>query len=132
MRHAEARAEIETRFAELWTATPVAYENVSFEPPGDGTAWVRLAVANDGAELASVGGPPRRYRCHGHVILDIHVAAGDGSRGAYDLADRALELFAGWPASALIFLAGGPEPAVAIGRDYCMAVTVPFRFDDLR
>jgi hypothetical protein len=48
MRHAEARAEIETRFAAVWTATPVAFENVAFEPPADGSAWVRLTVVNGG------------------------------------------------------------------------------------
>lgn len=132
MRHAEARAEIETRFAALWTATPVAYENVAFDPPPDGGAWVRLAVVSDGAELASIGGPPRRWRCHGHVVLDLHVPAGGGSRTAFDLADQALDLFAGWPASALTFLPGSPEPAAALGEHYRVTVTVPFRLDDLR
>ena len=41
MRHAEARAEIETRLAAAWTATPVAYENVAFQPPAAGAARVR-------------------------------------------------------------------------------------------
>lgn len=132
MRHAEARAEIETRFAALWVATPVAFENVAFEPPADDSPWVRLAVVSDGAELASIGGPPRRHRCHGHVSLEISVPAGSGSRAAHDLADQALDLFAGWPVSELIFLAGAPEPARQSGQAYRVAVTVPFRHDYLR
>lgn len=132
MRHAEARAEIETRFAALWSATPVAYENVVFDPPAEGGAWIKLAVVGDGAELVSIGGPPRRFRCRGHVLLEIHVPAGGGSRAALALADQALDLFAGWPVSALTFLAGAPEPAAQSGGHYRVTVTVPFRFDDLR
>lgn len=132
MRHAEARAEIEARFAALWTATPVAYENVAFVPPADGGAWVRLTVAGDGAELASIGGPPRRFRCHGHVALAIHIPAGGGSRTAHALADQAIDLFAGWPASALSFLAGTVEPALQSAESYAVVVIVPFRHDDLR
>lgn len=132
MRHAEVRAEIETRFAALWAATPVAYENVAFEPPADGAAWARLAVVSDGAELASVGGPPRRWRCHGRVVLDLHVPAGTGSRAALLLADQALDLFAAWPASELTFLPGAPEPATQLADRYRVVVTVPFRHDDLR
>ncbi|MEQ8816542.1 MAG: phage tail terminator-like protein [Thalassobaculum sp.] len=132
MRHAEVRAEIETRFAALWSATPVAYENVAFEPPGDGLPWVLLRLADDGAELASVGGPPRRWRCRGRVLLEIVTAAGTGSRAASLLADQALDLFAGWPASSLTFLAGAPGPAVQSGDGYRVTVTVPFRHDDLR
>jgi len=132
MRHVEVRAEIETRFAALWTATPVAFENVAFEPPGDDAPWVRLAVTSDGAEIASIGGPPRRYRCHGHVSLEITVPAGTGSRPAHELADQALDLFAGWPVSNLTFLAGAPEPAPQSGQAYRLTVVVPFRHDDLR
>lgn len=132
MRHAEARAEIETRFAALWSATPVAYENVAFEPPPDGGAWLRLTVASDGAALASIGGPPRRWRCRGRVVLEIHVPAGSGSRAALSLADEALDLFATWPDSALVFLPGAPAPAAGGDGDYRVVVTVPFRHDDLR
>ena len=97
-----------------------------------GAARVRLAVASDGATLASIGGPPRRWRCLGRVVLDIEVPAGTGSRGALALADQALDLFAGWPASGLTFLAGAPGPAVQEGDLYRLTVTVPFRHDDLR
>lgn len=132
MRHAEARAEIETRFAALWTATPVAFDNVAFEPPADDSAWARLAVVSDGVELASIGGPPRRFHCRGHVMLEIHVPTGGGSRAAFTLADQALDLFAAWPASALTFLAGAPEPGRQSDESYRVTVVVPFRFDDLR
>lgn len=132
MRHAEARAEIESRFAALWSATPVAFENVGFEPPADGSAWVRLTVASDGTALASIGGPPRRWRCRGRVLLEFHAPAGSGSRGAHRLADDALDLFAAWPAGDLVFLAGSPEPAVQAGALYRVPVTVPFHHDDLR
>jgi len=66
------------------------------------------------------------------VLLDIEVPTGTGSRGAIELADQALDLFAGWPASALTFLAGTPGPAVQQGDLYRLTVTVPFRHDDLR
>lgn len=132
MRHAEARAEIETRFAAHWVATPVAFENVAFEPPGDGGPWVRLVIVSDGAALASIGGPPRRWRCRGRMLLDIDVPGGTGSRGAIERADQALDLFANWPASELVFLAGSPGPALQLGERCRVTVTVPFRFDDLR
>ena len=132
MRHAEIRAAIESRFAALWDATPVAFENVGFEPPADGAAWVRLAVASDGAELASIGGPPRRWRCRGRVRLEVHTPAGAGSRQAYRLADAALDLFADWPPGDLVFLAGAPEAAVEACEVYRLPVVVPFRHDDLR
>ena len=132
MRHADVRAEIETGFATLWSATPVAHENVVFEPPADGAPWVRLTVASDPAELASIGGPPRRWRCRGRVAVEIHVAAGTGSRTALHLADQVLDLFAGWPPSPLCFLPGWPAPAARAGDAYRVIVTVPFRHDDLR
>jgi len=132
MRHAEARAEIESRFAAHWNATPVAFENVAFTPPADGGPWVGLSVSSDGAELASIGGPPRRWRRRGRVVVDIHVPAGSGSRAALELADLAVDLFAGWPVGELVFLAASPAPAVPEGGVYRLSVTVPFRHDDLR
>lgn len=132
MRHAEARSAIETRFAAHWSATPIAFENVAFAPPADGGPWVRLSVPSDGAELASLGGPPRRWRRRGRVVVDIHVPAGTGSRAALELADQAIDLFAGWPVGDLVFLAASPAPAMAEGGVYRLSLAVPFRHDDLR
>ena len=132
MRHAEARAEIETGSAAVWTATPVAFENVAFEPPADGSAWVRLTVVNGGSQLASIGGPPRRFRSWGRVVLDITSAAGTGSRSAVELADQAIDLFAAWPVSELVLFPGALEPSVQLADTYRTTVAVPFRHDDLR
>lgn len=132
MTHDEARAAIESLFAAQWSATPIAFQNVGFAPPVDGSPWVRLAIENGGATQASFGGVPRRFRITGSIRTEIHVEAGTGSATAFQLADGIGTLIAGADVAGLTFGAAGTMPGGEDGPDFELLVTVPFWHDDFR
>jgi len=132
MTHDEARAAIETLIANAWSATPLAYPNVAFTPPGDGGPWARLAIEPGATVQASFGGATRRFRCTGDVHFELLTATGVGSGDAYRLAGEAVALFADADIADLVFGAAATRP----GRDddswFSVVVSVPFHHDDLR
>lgn len=92
---ADERQAIETVFAQAWGVTcPVEYQNVTFNPPADGSAWVRLTIRSGSAWPASLGDPTRWHeRRAGVLILQLFVPEGSGTVAARTLADRFANLF---------------------------------------
>lgn len=133
MTYDEARAAIESLFATGWTATPVAYRNVDFTPPGTRHPWVMLSVEPRETVQASFGGAVRRFRCTGVARLDIRVPRGAGTAAAFRLADGAAALFASAAVRGLVFEAAGTLPGSEDDEVYfSLPVEVPFWHDDFR
>lgn len=130
----EARAAIESLFADRWTQTPIAYRNVAFAPPDDAGPWVLLSVEARETVQASFGGALRRFRCSGAVRVDIRTARGGGTAQACRLADAVSALFATASVPGLTFEAAGPVPGGDDDGDayFSLPVEVPFRHDDFR
>jgi hypothetical protein len=133
MTYDEARAAIEGLVAAGWTATPVAYPNVTSVAPADGGAWAELSIAYEPSVLASFGGTPKRYRCHGSAIFRIRVPSGTGAAAAYQMAGSAVALFNGAAITGLTFGAATASPDTAgESATFSVAVVVPFWHDDFR
>lgn len=70
MSYADEGAAIRQHFADGWDGrTPVAWPNVDFEPPEDGSPWVRLTILGADAVQAEFGLDDRRFRHTGIVIV---------------------------------------------------------------
>lgn len=62
-------------------------ENSPFPDKPDNAPWARLSIRNNPAGPATVGGPSRRYRHGGSIILEVFVPADIGDGLARELAD---------------------------------------------
>jgi Bacteriophage related domain of unknown function len=91
MSYAAERQAIEQRFAAAWTATPIAWDNVSFTPPTG--PWVRLHIVNGDAFQAAMGAPTVMVRHPGTVIVEVYVPPGTGTDTGRGLADQAAAIF---------------------------------------
>jgi hypothetical protein len=91
MSFVEERRAIENRFAANFTALPVWYENVPFEPPTSG-GYVRFTIRNGTGEQASMNQTPL-HRYAGVIIADIFVPEHTGTATARTHADAIEAIF---------------------------------------
>lgn len=87
-----AQALIETLFATNWTATPITYDGVSFDPRAL-EEWVRIAVREGAGNQASCGSSNVLFRYNGVVFVQIFTKNGLGSGRAKELADLVTPIF---------------------------------------
>jgi hypothetical protein len=82
------------RFVAGWTTTPVAYENVSFDPPSK-SPWVRFTLTPLQGETAgsSPNGTSTLVRDSGLVSIQLFIPAGDGSKAAMGYVDDLIAIF---------------------------------------
>ncbi len=102
MSYALERQTIETLFSEGWLddsvsppvpLTPVYYDGHSANP-GDIEEWVALDILSGESAQITIGAPGNNAKRHaGVVALRISTRAGEGSRRARELADRAEAIF---------------------------------------
>lgn len=142
MSYAAARAVIEDRIQANWTATPVAWENVAFDPaaPGDGFPaggpFLALTVLWGNERQASFGDATNLYRNTGVLQLHIRTAIGTGTAQAHQLLDDAAVLFRGQQIAGFTFWSASPEPGEeereAGGGTgwYRLTMNVPFKLDE--
>lgn len=100
----EARAALSAFARTSWLAalvvvslpstTPIAYDNLNFDPPEDGSTWARLNIQHITADRASLGSPDTcRFRREGLLSIQIFVPLGDGTLVADQIADSLVEAF---------------------------------------
>lgn len=82
----QERQDIETRFATLWTETPIKWSNVHFETDAL-DEFVSLTIVNNDSMLAVHGNVLNMYRYYDLLSIQIFVRPNVGSRRAYSLAD---------------------------------------------
>lgn len=128
MTFAAMHSAIEGRFATLWAdkTVPVAYANVSFDPPD--RPWMRLTVVDGPAFQASLGPSPlNRYT--GIVYVSIFVLKDSGERAARALADLVAPIFRQVSFSGLTFDVPYFRPVGPDGIYYQGNLLCPYRFD---
>lgn len=69
-----------------------SWENVSFQPPDPGTAWVEATVSW-GPSIAITTGPSPTYRHEGLFAVDLHYPLGNGPALADAAADAVIAAF---------------------------------------
>lgn len=95
-----ARETIYETFAAAWgTTTPIAFDNEAFNPPTDGSSWVRVVVRHDSSNLEAIGGRGfggmNLYQRTGRLVIQVFVREDKGTEEADSLAQAARAIFEG-------------------------------------
>ncbi len=132
MNESQARDVIYKQFATDWgSTTAIAYQNINYTPPNDGSPWVRLNVIHITSTQASLGGVgDRRFRRRGVVVVQVFTKDGDATYNNDTYADKARGIFEGKKLSGVTFQNVGVE---TIGSDgfgwYQQNVRAEFWYD---
>lgn len=138
-----AEDDILSVFKTAWDAQtapvpPVAYDNVAFNQPGDGSAWVRVQVKhNPGAGgQATIGGDPgnRRFCRYGLVVCELYVPNGKGKSAYTGFVETILKAFEGKSArnGGAYFFNVRPQEIGQEGDWFKVNVIVEFSWDQIR
>lgn len=128
------RQNIVTAFKTPWEAgsnLPVQWENIEFDPPGDGSPYLAFAVIRgQSTQMGKVSTAKARFRHPGIVQIDVNIAKGKGTRIATLLVDEIAAIFRGKIISGIIFRAPDvrriTEPETSRVR---FIVTIPYHRD---
>lgn len=138
MSYASARAAVEARLMDNWTATPIAWENATFDPhaPGGsfpvGGPFIAFTILWGQEWQRSFGADVNLYRNSGVLQLHVRTAIGDGTAEAHTLADSLAALFRGQQLAGFTFWSAYPEPGEEEKEAgwYRLTVNVPFKLDE--
>lgn len=83
MSFAAERASIEGRMAANWATTPIAYDNVDFDPP-NASAWVRLNILNGDTAYRALEG---KKRYSGMIVVQCFAPKNSGTETLRGYAD---------------------------------------------
>jgi hypothetical protein len=128
MGHAAIRGAVEAYLAASWSATPIAYDNVEFNPPVDGR-YLSVTVDPGRTEVKGLGQPPL-HRHEGQIVIRCMVPKGIGSAEALSMADQIAALFRhrtigeARTRAASVSLEGGSFD------DYQATVSIPFWWEE--
>jgi len=89
MSFADERKSIENRFSTEWTATPIAFDNVPFDPPSNAD-WVRLSIQNGESGYRSLDGGLRHS---GIISVQIFIPINNATKTSRIYADLVSDIF---------------------------------------
>lgn len=89
MGFADERKSIENRFKTEWTATPIAFDNVPFDPPSNAD-WVRLSIINGDSGYRSLGSSTRHT---GIISVQIFTPVNKATKTSRQYADIVSDIF---------------------------------------
>lgn len=89
MSFAAERKSIENRFKTEWTATPIAYDNVPFNPPAN-SDWVRLNIQNGDSGYRALEGSIRHT---GIINVQIFTPVNKATKTSRQYADIVSSIF---------------------------------------
>jgi len=124
----QGQATTEQYFNDNWDHTPIAYDNVYFEPQAV-DEWVRFTDSNAGGRQASLGDNPL-YRYRGIVTIQVFVKPNTGAARYLELADFITGMFRSQRVSGVQFEV--PRPVKVGDRDgWCQVnVLCPYYRDE--
>lgn len=83
------RKSIESRFENAWTFTPIAFDNVPFNPPSN-SDWVRLTISNGDSDYRSLQSTIRHT---GVIIVQIFTPINQATKSGRQYADMVADIF---------------------------------------
>lgn len=105
MSYEAAKIAIESTFETAWAdSTPIAFDNVEFNVPTDGSSWVRLELMFAPAFQAAMG-IKRTWRRPGTVTIKCHTPVNKGTAAGLALADAVVDILQGLQVSGITFRA---------------------------
>ena len=119
------RQTLETRMADNWASTPIAYNNVDFEPSTD--QWVRFTVLTGSGETLGLQGSTVYVRDRGLVSLQIFAKDAVGTAGSMALADTFLTIFEHARFGGILTYTGSVQVVGNNNGWHQTNVTIPFR-----
>lgn len=136
----EAERAIEQRLRANWTLTPIAVQNVPFDPhepggswPPDGP-WVYLEVLWVGGDYVGMGDPGNNlHRTPGGVVVHVFVPSGTGDGQAVRWCKQIAEIFRGQRHDGMLFRGsqmGGGEAADDKGLWWRRSITIGVQADE--
>ncbi len=127
------------RFADHWTQTPIAWENVNYDPASPGglfaanEAFVVFEIKRGEVQQVGFGNPGyRRFREKGYWSAKIFVPSGTGISTAEILAENVAVIFRAITVEKMQFYAPRISSSESIGNDgrwYQLNVTGPWQHD---
>lgn len=127
-----AHNEIRTRLNTEWAnATPIAFPNVSFNPPSPPSVWIRLTVNDGESQQIDIGSKPATIRYAGVIFVQIFTVSNKGDAEALTLADNVKTIFNNWNGVNVVCRAA---KIINVGNDgqgwYQVNVAIPFIRDE--
>lgn len=89
MSFAAERASIEERLFDNWLTTPIAFDNVDFDPPNN-SEWVRLNILNGASSNRTIEAKKRHT---GAIVLQLFAPKHGGTGTLRGYADTLAEIF---------------------------------------
>lgn len=136
---ASVTAAVRQRLNANWTTTPIAWENVPFDPktpggifPADGP-WIYCEIVFAGSAQASLGSPgSNRFRHVGLIFIHIFVPVNGGTKKAYEYADQLADIFRAQEFSGVLCrspVIGRGEKSDDDGNWFRVTLSCEFQFD---
>jgi hypothetical protein len=125
MSYEAERLSIETKLDDNWMTTPIAYENVSFNPPSN-SPWIRLFIINGDSGYNTLNS----FRYVGVVTIQVFTPQNGGTNTARKYADTISAIFRGKEFDGLIFRASTVKSVGISDGWYQVNVTIPFWRDE--
>lgn len=91
MSFAAERQSIEERLFDNWLTTPIAYDNVDFDPP-NASEWVRLSILNGSSTFTTMADNKRHT---GVIIVQLFGPKNNGTATLRGYADAISAIFSG-------------------------------------
>lgn len=127
MSFSTARRDIEKRLDANWATTPVAFENVKFNPPND-SPWVKLRIFENSVNRINIGSPGF-HRAQGTIIVEIYTLLGTGSNTGRSYADTIAAIFRDAQFNGITCREASVEIAGEINGWWQTNVSIPFFWD---
>jgi len=129
---AAEQQDIETAFAAGWASeTPIAYENVAFDPTA-ATEFVQILILDGDAMQMSLSSINQLHRYSGLLQVSIYVKKNTGAGRARALMQKAHDIFCAQKINNLTFWTPYPRPAIDAGDFMRYDLVCNFYRDDLR
>lgn len=123
-------AAIEKRLSDGWSeSAKIAWPNVAFEPPTDGTAFIRLKIIHGTSRQASIETTPL-HRSLGSIVIQVFTTKGIGTKQAEQLADTAATIYRSSTFSGITVRSPSIVDIGEIEDWYQMNVNMPFYADE--
>jgi hypothetical protein len=128
MSFATARRDIENRMNDNWATTPIAWDNVHFNPPENGDPWVAFHIYEDATNRITIGNPGV-HRISGTIVINIMVKENSGTAEARGYADTIGAIFRDAVFSGITCREVTLTPAGVNNGWYQLNLTIPFQWD---
>lgn len=93
MSYATVERDIEKRLITNWATTVIDInENVEFNPPADGSDWIKLRIVDETTDRVNIGNPGV-HRAQGRIELEIYTGVNTGTRTGKTYAATLASLF---------------------------------------